>query len=285
MKRGQWEEIFRAGDYGDKGKFTRADLDQMVANFNTEDQVPVVIGHPTTDSPAWGWIGEVKRDGDVLLARPEDLHGDFVKALDEKQFKNRSVRIGASDSGPKLLHLGYLGAALPQVEGLKTAQFADGGKSVDYNFKLGDDDPRTIQTQTREQDMEKDQKIKDLEKKLADEKAARKSEQEAAAKKEAAGRKSAFARFVESKMIATGKLAKDRKDEAVAFLMTLPSGESADFSWGDEDKEKGSSAAWFQEFVAGLPAADFVRDLPAGETKDFAGNKKPGAMVDLSHQV
>lgn len=279
MKKGQWVEIFRSGSYGTKGNYTNGDLDKMVANFNTEDQVPIVLGHPETDSPAWGWLSEVKRDGDVLMAKPDDLHADFEKALDEKQFKNRSVRIAATDSGPKILHLGYLGAMLPQVEGLKTAQFANGGESVDYAFDLNKKEPE------KEGEMEKDEKIKKLEKDLADEKKARKDEKLAASKKDAAARKSSFASFVDSKLIATGKLPKDRKDEAVAFMMTLPTGKSADFTWGDGDDEKGSSVGWFQDFVAGLAGADFVNDLPAGEAKDFSAREKPAALVDLSHQV
>lgn len=291
MKKGKWTEIFRSGSYGTKGSYTNGDLDQMVANFNKNDQVPIVLGHPETDSPAWGWLSEVKRDGDVLLGKPDNLHANFEKALDEKQFKNRSVRIADTDSGHKILHLGYLGAMLPQVEGLKTAQFTTTGECVDYAFDLpsSKEVKKEEEVENKKPETEgervKDEKIKQLEKDLAAEKKARKDEKEETAKKDTAARKSSFANFVDSKLIAAGKLPKDRKDEAVAFMMTLPTGKSADFAWGDGDKEKGSSVDWFQDFVAGMASPDFVNDLPAGETKDFSTKETPGALVDLSHQV
>lgn len=290
MKKGQWTEIFKAGNYGAKGTYTGSDLDKMVANFNSDDQVPIVVGHPETDSPAWGWLSGMKRDGDVLLGKTGDLHADFAEALSENKFKNRSVRITDTNSGPKILHLGYLGAVLPQVEGLKkTAHFAGDGECVDYAFDL----PFSTQVKKKEEvttpdkdgEMEKDAKIKKLEKDLADEKAARKQEKQTAAEALAAGRKASFSTFVGSKMIATGKLPKERKDEAVAFMMTLPAGESADFSWGDGDDQKGSSAQWFQDFVGDIAAPDFVHDLPAGEVKDFSRKAESGELVDLSHQV
>lgn len=49
---GKWIEIFRTGDYGDKGSYKEADIDQIIANFNETDKVPIVVGHPSTDSPS-----------------------------------------------------------------------------------------------------------------------------------------------------------------------------------------------------------------------------------------
>jgi hypothetical protein len=39
---GQWMEVFRAGDYGAKGKFSAADLDKIVANYDpAKHEAPV----------------------------------------------------------------------------------------------------------------------------------------------------------------------------------------------------------------------------------------------------
>ncbi len=293
MKQGQWTEIFKAGDYGEKGSYTAADLDRIVANFSSEDQTPIVVGHPENDSPAWGWLSEVKRQGNVLLGRVGELHKDFEAALAEKKFKNRSVRIAHTEAGPKLLHLGFLGAVLPRVEGLKTtAQFTGEGECVDYGFDLppekGQEGQKSKPSRKEKRDeMEKDEKIKKLEKDLAAERAARKKEKDAAAKAELANRKASFSSFVDSKLIATGKLPKGKKDEVVAFMMTLPAEkEQADFSWGDGDDQKGEAAQWFMDFACGIPVPDFVRDLPEGETEDFSRRTdKGGGLVDLSHQV
>jgi hypothetical protein len=290
MNSGAWTEIFKAGDYGAKGVYTEADLDKLVQNFNAEDQVPIVVGHPATDSPAWGWIAEVKRHGSVLLGRIGELHQDFAAALAQKKFKNRSVRIARTPSGPKLLHLGYLGAALPQVEGLKqAAQFAGDGDCIDHEFALQTDDGR--RNTQEDEEMDKDERIKQLEADLAAEKAARTSEQQAAAQTRAAARKDEFSRFVETEMVATGKIAAERKNEVVSFMESLPDGEQADFSVEiDGTKRTISPADWFKGFVRGLPAADFTRDLPAGPQQgqqsgqDFVRDDK-GQLVDLARHV
>lgn len=132
---GDWTEIFRSGDYGMKGSYTDADLDKVVANFNTSDQVPIVLGKPRHDSPAWGWLSEVKRVGNVLVGRVGELHKDFVQALAENKIRNRSVRIARTAAGPKLLHLGFLGVEFPEAGGLRqTGQFTGDVDWVDYGF-------------------------------------------------------------------------------------------------------------------------------------------------------
>ncbi|MBU1565576.1 MAG: hypothetical protein KJ630_08100 [Proteobacteria bacterium] len=284
---GDWTEIFKAGDYGTKGSYTDADLDRMVANFNASDQVPIVVGHPQTDSPAWGWLTEIKRAGSVLMAKVGELHKDFAQALAENKFRNRSVRIAKTATGPKLLHLGFLGAVLPQVEGLKTTtRFAGDGGHVDYGFDLAGDQGQEGKTQ--EDDMDKDAQIKKLEADLAAEKIARQAEKDAAAKTAAESRQAEFAAFVESEMIAEGKLPKDRKDEVIGFMTSLPTGAAADFSVETEGNTKKtfSPVLWFKDFVKGLPTADFTRQLPDGVVDDFG---RPGTqktkLVDLSHKV
>ncbi len=294
MKRGYWTEIFRAGDYGAKGVYTPADLDAIVANFNAEDKVPVVIGHPKTDSPAWGWLDAVKHQDGVLLGRPGEMHAEFAKALDQRLFKNRSVRIAKTPAGPKLLHLGFLGATLPQVEGLKqVAEFAGDGDCTDYAFTLPDAAGQTgaARDNHEESDMEKDEKIKKLEADLAAEKAARQSEKDAAEKTRATARGSEFARFVTDEMVATGKIATGRTDEVVAFMTSLPDGSQADFSYEDDGAKKTvNQVEWFKSFVRDLPAAEFARALPGdpGRTQqkgqDFGRDDK-GQLVDLARHV
>ena len=135
---GQWLEIFRAGDYSQKGNYTTRDLDKIVTNF--EGRVPIVIGHPLSDSPAQGWLNGLKRTGNLLLGKVGGLNHDFVRALAEKKFRNMSVRIAMSNNGPRLLHLGFLGAVLPQVEGLnKAVSFAGGTCCADFDFRCDSD--------------------------------------------------------------------------------------------------------------------------------------------------
>jgi hypothetical protein len=290
MQPGQWTEIFRAGTYGAKGNYTNDDLDKMVANFNASDQVPIVVGHPQNDAPAWGWISEVKRNADVLLGKVGELHKDFAAAIAEKKFKNRSVRILRTDAGPKLLHLGFLGAALPQVAGLKqVAQFGQEGECVDHQFELTPESGR--QDNLKEIDMEKDQQIKKLQEDLAAEKAARTKDQQSAADATDKARRAEFSAWVDSEMVAKGRIATERKAEVVEFMKTLPTGEAADFSIEADGKKTTCNAVdWFKDFVKGLPVADFTKGLPQGFAQDgnvqtFSRQDQKPKYVDLTHKV
>jgi len=211
-----------------------------------------------------------------------ELHKDFAAALAENKFRNRSVRIARTAAGPKLLHLGFLGAVLPQVEGLKTAAFAGEGERTDYAFDLPEKGP---EEKPKEGDMEKDEKIKQLEADLAAEKKARADEKAKTEEEEKKTRAAAFSAFVENEMIAKGKITKDRKDEVVGFMSSLPEG-SADFSVEADGATKTyNPVEWFKDFVKTLPAADFTRDLPEGEGKDFSRSGKTKKLVDLSNKV
>lgn len=286
----QWREIFRAGDYGGKGTYTRDDLDSMVANFNAQDQVPIVVGHPQTNSPAWGWLSGLRRVGDILQGREAEVHPSFAKARDQRLFKNRSVRIAKTPAGPKLLHLGYLGAALPEVEGLSGVVFTATPETETIDFALVHVPGGEEQTQDNiihegdKKTMDDKQRIEQLEADLAAEKQARADEAKERLQAEAARRREDFARFVQSEMVEKGKLAKERKEEAVSFLCSLPANESADFSWGDGDARKTStSAVWFMDFIRALPEPQFLRELPAGA--DFALDEGQGRRVDLTTKV
>ncbi len=120
-------EVFRAGEQTDSGGNTRTwthgDLDQMVAN-HTVETAPIVVGHPKSDAPAYGWTEKLKRVGDVLFAKFEQVEPQFEKMVSDGRFKKRSVAVHKDKNGYYIRHIGWLGAARPAVEGLKPAQFA-----------------------------------------------------------------------------------------------------------------------------------------------------------------
>jgi len=123
----QWIEIFKVGDYGDKGRYTSADLDAMVSNL-TSWKPPLVLGHPEHDSPAMGWAAELKRDGDRLLMRAEKVQPQLEGHVKDGRFPNRSVAIyrDPKGTGPAVRHVGFLGANPPEVKGLTPVKFSDG---------------------------------------------------------------------------------------------------------------------------------------------------------------
>ncbi len=135
----QWIEIFRTGDYGAKGRYDADDLDKMVANF-AHWKPPLVLGHPENDSPAMGWASQLKREGERLLALTEKVQPQLEAHVSSGRFPNRSIAIykDPKGSGPAVRHIGFLGAAPPEVKGLAPVQFSD-GDFVAIDFKEEDE--------------------------------------------------------------------------------------------------------------------------------------------------
>jgi hypothetical protein len=139
-----WFEIFKTGTWtdasGNTKNWTVGDLDTIVANFNpNNDEVPIVIGHPKDNDPAWGWVKAIKRVGEVLFAKGKDIVKEFEDMVRNGLFKNRSIRL--SPDGTKLRHIGFLGAAAPAVKGLadiKFIEFKEGG-NIMYEFSTKSD--------------------------------------------------------------------------------------------------------------------------------------------------
>ncbi len=140
---GQWLDVFRAGDYGEKGRYSVADLASMCANYNPSiDEVPLVIGHPQSDKdpkkddatrfrdPAYGWAKAFRMNGDVLQALPGEVDPDFEESVKAGRYKKRSVAFKENADGTlkmplELRHIGWLGASMPAIKGLRDAKFSD----------------------------------------------------------------------------------------------------------------------------------------------------------------
>jgi hypothetical protein len=123
---GQWLELFRSGDYGDKGDFSNSDLDQIVKNFSPSfHEPPVVIGHPEHDSPAYGWVDALKRSGEKLLGKFKEVDPKFEEMVKSGRFKKRSIALYQTAKGWMLRHVGFLGAQPPEVKGLANATFSE----------------------------------------------------------------------------------------------------------------------------------------------------------------
>ncbi len=124
----KWCEIFRAGKYkgrdGEDLTYTEADLDLIVKNFNEAENpmVPNVVGHPEDNSPAYGWVESLKREGKKLFATFKDVPAEFMEAVNKGLFKNRSISLY-----PNLMlrHVGWLGAMPPKVKGMEPFCFKD----------------------------------------------------------------------------------------------------------------------------------------------------------------
>lgn len=119
----QWIEVFRVGknkdSKGSSHQFSLQHLDEIISNFDTQDPPPYVIGHPKLTDPAYGWVKELKRQGNELWARGTDIEPAFDKLVKDGRYRKRSVRLDPTANGWKLIHIGFLGAVAPAIAGLK----------------------------------------------------------------------------------------------------------------------------------------------------------------------
>jgi len=135
LEKDGWIPILRAGAFtsssGDPAVFTQTDLQKIVDDYDPDvEEAPLVIGHPKTDDPAWGWVKSLKRSGDWLLMQTHKVAKEFKDAVNDGRFNKRSVSL----VGSKLKHVGFLGAALPAVSGLGSAKLnaSDDGQVIEF---------------------------------------------------------------------------------------------------------------------------------------------------------
>ncbi len=133
-----WDKVFTTGVHtdsnGNQKIWTQADLDRIVESFNPQyHEPPLVIGHPSDNAPAFGWIEAIKREGNDLLVKYRDVAAEFAEWTKKKLFKKKSISVYPDGS---LRHVGYLGAMPPAIKGLPDYQFSDAGKgeAVVYEF-------------------------------------------------------------------------------------------------------------------------------------------------------
>ncbi len=140
---GDWFEVFRTGTQtdseGNSRSWTEADLDSIVANHSSEAAAPLVVGHPKTNDPAYGWTDALKREGDLLLAKATGVADEFAAAVEARHYPKRSVSlVGDGNGGYQLRHIGFLGAVAPAISGLKDITFNGDEASTVYEFAMPD---------------------------------------------------------------------------------------------------------------------------------------------------
>lgn len=132
----KWFEIFRSGIHTDSAgvshTYSDADLDTIAANYNPQhSEAPLVIGHPKTNEPAYGWVGELKRFGTSLFAKAKSIVPEFEQAIKDGLFTKRSIALNPDNT---LRHVGFLGAVPPAVKGMQDLAFADADQSDTFEI-------------------------------------------------------------------------------------------------------------------------------------------------------
>lgn len=269
-------EIFRSGTHTDSAGRTRTwtldDLKKIVSQYDpANEEVPAVIGHPKETAPAYGWLKRIWLKGESIIGDFHQVADELVAAIKAGRYKKRSVSL---DRDMRLQHVGFLGAALPGVSGLKDIEFSAEAEMDTYEFTS------TSEGITPEEDymdlataLAEIEKLKDALKVSTDEVKALKDEgkdNDFAAKIKAAEDKAkvatdALAAFnkkqAEDKLtsrvdalVKDGKVLPADKDKELNFAKAMSDGEATmDFSKGDGQTEKVSPQ---EAYLRNLEARD-----------------------------
>lgn len=132
-------QVFKVGTFTPMGgkpiTFSADDLKSMAVSYDAETSAaPMVVGHPKTDDPAFGWADCFSFDDatGVLSADLKDIEPSFADAVAKGRYKKVSLALFSPNSSanpkpgsyyPK--HIGFLGAVPPAVPGLQPVSFAD----------------------------------------------------------------------------------------------------------------------------------------------------------------
>lgn len=285
-------EVFRSGTHtsstGETRTWTDAELDQMVANHSAEQAAPAVLGHPKDDDPALGWIEQLKRVGNTLLAKFKDVDPTFAEAVRARRFPNRSIKVLATDKGFAIGHVGFLGAALPAVKGLKPISFATDLPSDSYEFALPTQEPPVSFTQAQ------------LDEAVTAATTKAKAEAETAAKIQrdadaAELKKLQFTqRIGECKTIVQGfatrgqdvHLTPAQCEGLAEFRAQLVTSEAQEFTFTAEDKseKKLTLVACFDNLLKGLPVQMKLGQKQAETDPAKPGASTPEALADKALQ-
>ena len=146
-------EVFRPGTFkpmeGAELSFSAADLKAAADAYDfSTAPAPIVVGHPSTDAPAFGWADAFEFDAtnDRLYATLKDIDPAFSEAVQSGRYKKVSLSFFRPDHSnnpvpgtwyPK--HIGFLGGAAPAVSGLKNVQFSiPEGEAATFTASFGE---------------------------------------------------------------------------------------------------------------------------------------------------
>lgn len=150
--------IFKTGTHTDSNgvsvSFTETDLQNSINAYDPAiHQAPIVIGHPKTDAPAFGWVKSLTADNGNLYAIPEQIQHDFGEQVKQGLFKKVSASFYPPNSPTNpvkgvyyLRHIGFLGAEPPAIKGLEPIEFNENDKAVELTFDFSESPSDTADT-------------------------------------------------------------------------------------------------------------------------------------------
>lgn len=299
-------EIFTSGKHTDNAgvarPFSDADLAASAAAYDPAlHEAPLVIGHPKTDAPAYGWVQRLLAQSGRLIAIPAQVRAEFSEQVEAGAYKKVSASFYPPESprNPKpgvwyLRHVGFLGAQPPAVKGLRPIEFDDADDAVVIDVEFGETpdakpkpepDPEPEPTQETAVSPEEIAALKAQNEALSKQNETLLAAQTKAAADARAAEHAAFA----EKLIGEARLAEADKDRIVAIANVLhPAGAPVEFGEGETSDTLYKK---FTGFLESLPArVEFsekaTRERAAGDKKDddadaveYAENSDPDRVA------
>ena len=87
-----------------------AEIKAIAESYNpAKHKAPIVIGHPTLDAPAWGWVDQLTAVGGDLFATESKVDPAFAEMRTAGRYEQRSIALYApADAGnPPKFTLSY----------------------------------------------------------------------------------------------------------------------------------------------------------------------------------
>ena len=217
-----WFDVFKCGTHRDHSgvmrTITESEIDKAISAYRT-DSAPIVVGHPTLNAPAYGWIKDFRRSGATVQARASSVVPEFTEAVKKGLYNNRSLSFNSDGT---FRHVGFLGAAAPAVKGLEEIQFSDEGECITVDLPEAvkvtaeapeEQAPSEVKGSSTIEDLTR--KIQELEGKLTAEQTKR--------------RRMEFAAYTDS-LVNAGRLKAAVKDQVIETMEALHATDSADFA-------------------------------------------------------
>lgn len=279
---GTWIEIGKTGTWtaknGNKVTLTRDDFDYLAEHYDPKHrEAPLVFGHPEDNEPAFGWAQKLKRSGDILLGLFDKVAEPVKQLVRSGNYKKVSMSL--TPDKKELRHVGLLGAVQPAIPGLADVKFEDGDDGVTIEF--------SNHTKPKEEDVEKEE----LEKKLAEETAAREKAEadakaarktaEAAEKELSASKQEALEASLETRIndLVGKKIQAKDKDVMKRLALSLgKTGEEIELSSGAGKK---SMEEHLFDFLAGLPDLGLLNEF----SDPGAGGEDEGTATDTTKMM
>lgn len=281
-------EIFASGQHkavdGKAWAFDGAALDQIVQSYDfAANPAPIVVGHPTLDAPAYGWVKQLQREGDKIIADLDEVEPAFAEAVKAGRYKRVSASFYPPDHAGNptpgswhLKHVGFLGAAAPAVRGVRPVAFAAEQQGC-AEFAFINEDTTMAEKKDGSADFAAaEAKLQADRDALAAEQAKLKADRDALAADQKAAREADATAFAEG-LVKTGKLAPAGKALVAGLLGTLEATATASFG---EAGDLAPAAAFKKLFDSATPLISFGEKAKDDGVGKLAND--PQALADAA---